>query len=289
MNRIVSSTSVGCLALATLASWSLAGSVIVESTLGPGGPIPVPPMEQLGNYWNIPLLYGWQILESPATVSMRVDRVTAIEVHGLQHTWRGDVQIYLENPAGERFNVIVRSGFPGQGAGDDGNFRDGWRLIGEHDVDIVAICFGDSTNAITPCPCAPGAIGGGCANSGGPGATLSATGSTSVAANDLELTCTGMLPASASIFRQSTGALNNGFGEYSASVDGLACLSTPMIRVDRRGTIGASATIGDIASSGAIPANGGTRYYQVTYRDVASYCTSASWNTSNAIRVVFEP
>jgi subtilisin-like proprotein convertase family protein len=336
---------------------ALSASSVVVSTHGSGGAIPDAPFQQESNSWNI--VPYWPELVSTVNVPNRIDHVTSVVIDGLHHNWRGDLHVYLENPAGKRFNVIVRPGFTIAGFGDQGkclegeytivgsggaslaqgsahisggtydqylnsgsgqwttpaypianaglaaikgdagtwklHVRDwfpsatgaitGWRLFGQNDGEVSSFCFGDTSS----CPCAPGEIGNGCANSSGDGATLIAHGSNHVSDNDLELVCSGMMPASASIFRQSTGVLSNGFGVLSSAVDGLACLSSPTIRVDRRGTIGSTASITDLVSSGAIPANGGARYYQVTYRDIASYCTGAVWNTSNAVQVIWRP
>lgn len=38
-----------------------------------------------------------------------------------------------------------------------------------------------------------------------------------------------------------------------------------------------------------VPAAGGTRYYQLWYRDTATFCSASPFNLSNGIRVVWVP
>lgn len=355
---VLSSVRTTFLALAALAP-SVGGQTDVVSTLGPGGNIPDAPDEsgglgKWGPVWNGPIY--WPALISPVTVPTSVDRVTAVVIQGLQHTYRDDLHVYLENPAGLRFNLVVRpdvvgafllgtytivesggaSLVSGGGSLSGGTYnqylntgvdmwtsaaypianlplqsisgqagvwklhlRDwfpndvgsitGWSLHGENDGDVTPFCFGDNSGAQMSCPCAPGAPGHGCANSSGVGALLSASGSASVAANDLTLLCTGMLPGSASMFLQSMAPVNYGFGQHSPTTDGLQCIDALAVRVDRRGTIGSTASVGDVVVNGGIPGAGGVRYYVVFYRNIASYCTPANWNTSNAVKIKWRP
>ncbi len=367
-NRMASPKELVLALIAALAPYASAGSSAVVSSQGPGGPIPDGPCPPFQCDMSVPfnVVPYWSALISPVTVSTHVDRVTAVVIRGLKHTFRGDLHVYLENPAGERFNIIVRPGYNGgpYSFGDSGEYLDGiytivesgganlqqgnsnivgatynqhcfnpgggtwttllfpianlplesisggpgtwklhlrdwagiytgsivgWRLIGEYDGEESAFCFGDNVSGAVTCPCAAGAPGSGCANSSGVGAVLSVTGSASVAANDLQLVCSGMLPGSASIFLQGTAALNGGLGQHSAGTDGLDCLGGWLLRVDRRGTLGSVARVSDIARQGGIPSAGALRRYQVFYRNAANYCTPAHWNTSNAVKIWWTP
>jgi hypothetical protein len=40
---------------------------------------------------------------------------------------------------------------------------------------------------------------------------------------------------------------------------------------------------------GLLPPGGGTRYYQVIYRNAADYCTSATFNLTDAQKVTWLP
>jgi hypothetical protein len=44
-----------------------------------------------------------------------------------------------------------------------------------------------------------------------------------------------------------------------------------------------------VSVRGALPAAGGVRYYQGYYRNNAAFCTSATWNFSNAMRFTWLP
>ncbi len=123
-----------CLVLSASAPLASA-SIVVESTLGAGGTFTNAPcgdgLCDTGPAWNqVPT---WPAIVSPVTVTAPIDRVTSVTIFGLQHTFRGDVHVYLENPAGERFNVIVRPGHNGGSIGDgaDGNFNLGTYVIVE--------------------------------------------------------------------------------------------------------------------------------------------------------------
>jgi hypothetical protein len=153
---------------------------------------------------------------------------------------------------------------------------------------VAALCFGDGSG--TPCPCAGvGAIGRGCPNSSSAaGARLSATGSPSVAADSLVLTASGM-PGARALYFQSSQLAAGGSGQ--AFGDGLTCVSGTIVRL---------ATVVDASGSSHYPAAGGVpisvrgsvppgsmRFYQVQYRDVASFCTGAQFNLTNAIQVTW--
>ncbi len=98
-----------------------AGSQVI-STVGPGGVIPDGP--QGGGVWNA--TPNWPEVNSPVTVPSRLGSVTAVALQGLTHGWRGDIHVYLEDPAGARFNLIVRPGYEGgSDEGDQGGLAEG--------------------------------------------------------------------------------------------------------------------------------------------------------------------
>jgi len=39
--------------------------------------------------------------------------------------------------------------------------------------------------------------------------------------------------------------------------------------------------------AGSVPLGGATRYYQVNYRNAASFCTIATFNITNSLRAVW--
>jgi hypothetical protein len=109
------------LALAALAPNAAAFSEVVSS-VGPGGVIPDGP--DGGGAWNA--TPDWPEVNSPVTVPSRLGSVTAVTIEGLHHAWRGDLHVYLEDPLGARFNLIVRPGYAGGAdVGDSGGLAEG--------------------------------------------------------------------------------------------------------------------------------------------------------------------
>lgn len=156
-----------------------------------------------------------------------------------------------------------------------------------HVPSVFPFCFGDGSGAA--CPCTPGPVGGGCANSSGNGAHLSTpNGSVSVAADDLTLSCTGMMFGSFAIFCQGTTQVNGGLGTTSSFSDGLDCVGGSKVRLALVLGLNGSASVGQIASRGAATP-GSTLYYQAIYRNAASYCTPAKLNTSNGVGILWSP
>jgi hypothetical protein len=159
-------------------------------------------------------------------------------------------------------------------------------------------CFGDGTGHA--CPCDPGQIGSpghGCANATGEGAILSATGSVSVAGDSLQLHIANMPNPSSVLFIQGNVQQGSGLGSFNG--DGLLCVNgTPgnLIRLGvhggQPGTSNYGYGVGSdplISVRGAIPAIGGTRFYQAWYRDNAAFCTTAHYNFSNGVGVTWIP
>ncbi len=173
---------------------------------------------------------------------------------------------------------------PGQADGDG----DG---IGDACDAVTPFCFGDGSG--TACPCGnAGVAGSGCANSLNPaGALLSAAGSASVAADTLVLSGAGM-PNSSALYFQGTLQQNGGAGALFG--DGLRCAAGSVIRL---GTAVNAAGASQYPTSGAsLPVSvkgavtaGGTRTYQVWYRNAGAYCTSSTFNLSNGLQVVWQP
>ncbi|MBK7875602.1 MAG: hypothetical protein IPJ77_07600 [Planctomycetes bacterium] len=145
-------------------------------------------------------------------------------------------------------------------------------------------CPGDGTAA--PCPCGNvGATGRGCANSVySAGASLTyLDGRVATNGDTTRLRVDGVPSNVLCLFFQGTSE-DPGvpFG------DGVRCASGTLVRVGAHAATGNAATIpqpGDlpISQRGGVPPEGGYRIYQVWYRNAASYCTSATFNTANAV------
>lgn len=156
-------------------------------------------------------------------------------------------------------------------------------------------CFGDSTGAACPCdPGQAGAPGSGCSNSFGTSALLVAVGNPDVSADSVSLRATGVLPNAVGLFFQGNNQQLGGLG--TAFGDGLLCVNTSIKRLGIRNAANGAMAYGrdvptdvPISVIGQVPAAGATRYYQLWYRDAASFCSPLTYNTSNGVRIVWLP
>ncbi len=153
---------------------------------------------------------------------------------------------------------------------------------------VQAMCFGDGsvTGLAGPvtCPCGnASADGEGCANSHGYGAVLTATGSTSVAADNLGFLVTQGGHGQPCLLIQGATRIGVPFK------DGILCAGSPTRRLEvvMLDSAGAGSTSGSIVTEGAVVA-GQRRVYQAWYRDpfVGQPCTARS-NFSSAVDVLF--
>ncbi len=150
-------------------------------------------------------------------------------------------------------------------------------------------CFGDGSGLT--CPCGNnGTTGNGCANSlFGAGANLGATGRPNVVGDDVRLAATGVTGAVAVFFQGAT--------QTAATVidDGIGCVGGPIIRLGSKAIAGNTSSFpqaGDpsISVRGAIPAAGGTYFYQCFYRNATSaFCPPATSNRTNASSIQWFP
>lgn len=136
------------------------------------------------------------------------------------------------------------------------------------------MCPGDGT--LIPCPCgnesALGA-GEGCRNSTGPGAILYTTGTSVVALDNLVFHVAQGRPGMPAMLVQGASLISIPFK------DGVFCMGGPTKRVEviSLNAVGSGSTTGSIVTGGSIPITGGTRYYQMWYRDpVFSPCGTGS-------------
>jgi hypothetical protein len=150
-------------------------------------------------------------------------------------------------------------------------------------------CFGNGTG--TPCPCGNnGASGRGCANSiDATGGRVIAVGRASVANDSLALRGYGMPNSSALYFQgttQSGGTAGTVFG------DGLRCVAGSVIRIGTKTNTSNTSRYpepGDpsVSVRGVVPSAGGTRYYQIWYRNAAAFCTADTFNLTNGVSVAW--
>ncbi len=146
-------------------------------------------------------------------------------------------------------------------------------------------CFG------TQCPCGNNDPTGGCINSSGQGALLTAAGSTSVAADDLVFTVTRMSLHSVSLLIMSdTQAMVPFF-------NGQLCLGGGLKRMFKHlnsghaGSVTFESIVEGYQETNVIIRPGDTSHFQVWFRDVPAHLTAcgASANMTNGYMVVFTP
>lgn len=156
----------------------------------------------------------------------------------------------------------------------------------------AAFCFGDGS--ATPCPCNNnGATGHGCASSiVADGGRLLGSGTASVSNDTLVLLGSDM-PNGTCLYVQATQQDNGGMG--SVLGDGLRCVNGSIVRLGTKlNALGASQypQAGELPISvrGQVPAAGGTRYYQIWYRNPDPlFCTGAMYNLSNGYALTWTP
>jgi len=157
---------------------------------------------------------------------------------------------------------------------------------------VNTFCFGNGTTA-TPCPCGDNTgFESGCPNSYAlSGAFLSSSGAPQPGSgDDLVMQVHNVPPnVTCTLFQGTLG--NNGV----AFGDGVRCVAGAQIRIRTKNADGTGSAIwpsgaeADLSVTGAIPVAGALRYYQVSYRNSASYCTPATFNISSGLRVVWLP
>lgn len=155
----------------------------------------------------------------------------------------------------------------------------------------VSYCAGDGSGA--PCPCnnesAPGS-GTGCVSSIGVGGRLDATGVASVAADTYVLAANSMPGTSTALYFSGTASVNAGAGQ--AFGDGLRCVGGTVRRLGAVANVAGASTQPNVAQPTPLSLRdpvlpGAVRDYQVWYRNAASFCTDATFNLTNAWRVVW--
>jgi hypothetical protein len=124
----------------------------------------------------------------------------------------------------------------------------------------------------------------------GTGGTLVDTGASSLSSDTLVLRGTNM-PSGPCLYFQGSTAVNGGVGTTFG--DGLRCAGGATIRLGLRMNVAGASQLPNsggprLSSVGHVGAPS-TRTYQIFYRDPASFCTSATFNTSNAWSIHWVP
>jgi hypothetical protein len=154
---------------------------------------------------------------------------------------------------------------------------------------VESFCAGDGTGAACPCN-NNGSAGRGCRNSANAnGGLLTGSGNASVSADTFKLNALGLpLNGSCLFFQGASASAAVPFG------DGLRCVSGLTLRLPLKAVSGGGAAY---PQSGETPISdflqtlgaGDTRYYQAWYRDSANYCSQATFNLTNALKVIWAP
>ena len=252
----------------------------------------------------------------------------ALDVNGIVRAWGVDTDPF-NNPSGQVSNSPGGGGFTQVSAGeyhslalrDDGTIYswgydldpggvpagqvsdtpDGCGFVqisagGYHSLAIHvdnsgnAYCLGDGSGTL--CPCLNGQIGQGCANSGGSGATLTASGDACFTEDTFQLSVSGIPGAKAGLLVKGSFLIGGGNGNVVG--DGLLCLAPQMrsqvIVSDPSGTLTMSNWRGQPFGTFPNAADFGTpTYYQWWYRDPAPYCPSFGFNFTNGWAVTWMP
>jgi hypothetical protein len=151
----------------------------------------------------------------------------------------------------------------------------------------ASFCPGDGSYGNCPC----GNSGGptvGCANSVTNGGGLGGQGDNYVSADTFSLYAYNLPTTASCLFFQGSTPANVGV----AFGDGLRCASGSVIRIANKTAASGVATYPDVGDApisvkGAVPEEGGTRAYQVWYRNSASFCTPSTFNLTSAVRVLW--
>jgi len=172
---------------------------------------------------------------------------------------------------------------------DDGGGNDAGlvRAFSEHSLLGQALCFGDGTGTV--CPCGNfGGLGEGCANSGGAGGVLEATGTPSVTQDDIRVFATGLRPGQSALL--FVGATEVAGGSGTLFGDGLRCAGGQIQRLGVRSpdAQGAADWGPGLASQYGWSA-GQTRVLQTWYRDTVASPCGTGFNLTSAFRIDLQP
>jgi hypothetical protein len=156
---------------------------------------------------------------------------------------------------------------------------------------IHSYCFGDGSG--TACPCGNNSQvgdGEGCRNSLGRGGLLQLAGTPSVS-NDTATLEGEKMPNSSALYFQGTIRINGGAGDVFG--DGLRCAGGSTIRLATKTNINGRSQFPDnndpsISVRGLVTV-GAVRTYQVWYRNAADFCTTSTFNLTNALELTWLP
>ncbi|MBL8861013.1 MAG: hypothetical protein JNK02_03295 [Planctomycetes bacterium] len=193
-----------------------------------------------------------------------------------------------------RLNMPVSSSFPFSDptSGASGTITVTGTVVAERQL-VKSFCAGDGSGVACPCGnTAPAGSGRGCLNSTGAGALLAAAGAAVVSADTLVLNGSSMPANASALYFQGTSESGAGAGVVFG--DGKRCAAGAVVRLGTKTNVAGTSSYpqgGDLSVSqrGGVPASGGTRTYQVWYRNSAAFCTPDGFNLTNGLRVTWLP
>ncbi len=152
----------------------------------------------------------------------------------------------------------------------------------------VPFCSGDGSG--TACPCGNNSAVGanqGCTNSFGSGASLSAAGQPTLSNDTLTLQCSGLPSGTSALLFQS--AQQENFGSGTVFGDGLRCVGGTTRRLRTAHAPGGTASwpvpgAPSLSVSGSA-ISGQLLYYQAWYRNMAAFCSPATFNLSQGLTI----
>jgi hypothetical protein len=183
-------------------------------------------------------------------------------------TISGTLQLQGKNGAGQTTNFLDQTFFIPTGAGG------------------AEYCTGDGADGLG-CPCGNPSTSGGCMNGTGNGARLFGEGSTSISANNFQLTAVGLDPGKPGLYFQGNNRVAGGAGVHFG--DGLRCAGGGVIRLQVRmaSESGESQTTTSISLVGGVQP-GDVKRYQIWYRNPDTTPCGAGFNLSNGYELTWE-
>lgn len=186
------------------------------------------------------------------------------------------------------------SAFVGAGIAGGAGQPEGWVILFPHLLPIGApVCSGDGTAAACPCGNSGGS-GRGCANStSAVGAELTGTGVASITTGQDSLVLSATDVSGPGLFFQATTLTGSGTGTPFG--DGLLCLTGAILRM---GVVFPTAGVAmypggltpqPIHVAGGPLNAGDVRHYQCWYRDAIAFCSSSTFNLTQALTLTWTP
>jgi hypothetical protein len=220
--------------------------------------------------------------QSPQSTDLTGQSTTPTSATGALNLVGGALELVL--PVNSTF------AFTDPGSGASGSVTLVGTLVASYEL-VRSVCAGDGSG--TACPCGNnGPSDRGCLNSTGVGGRLQGIGLPSVTSDAFVLASDSLPATSTALYFQGNQLVKGGAGVVFG--DGLRCATNSVVRLGTKTSVAGTSSYpsaGDpaISVAGNIPASGGTRAYQVWYRNSAAFCNPEGFNLTNAALVTWIP